>query len=171
MLGFFGTALFGLIAAGAWMNDERKEISSRSHSRSIDCDYYFDKNGKMRWTKNGKKLTPEEVHNVLFNEDKERRKKDYYKKEYWGVKDLLNGDLDNFTVELFLTKYEAEKYRDKIINEIKEKCNNNHNSHESILMEIRIPHITIGTYTQYGIDLNKNTISYHVKFHKNFEED
>ena len=66
MLGLFGAAIFGIVAAGAWSSAENQEQKQRKMSRENGYSFYTDKNGRLRNTQTGRKLTPEEVHQTFY---------------------------------------------------------------------------------------------------------
>lgn len=168
MFGIIGSVIFGVIAIGAWIEEDNRKQRSRSYAKENGNKYYFDNNGVMRHVGNNKKYTSKEIHNTFNNDAKINDIKQYYNKEYWGVPDLLNGGITYHTVELFLTKEEAIKYK----NIIDEKMHNiymeDSNNIENIEMELRRDFLTVGTYTESYIDIHKKYLYETKKFHKNF---
>lgn len=113
MLATLGALVYGIIATGSWISADNQEKESRNNSIKKKCDFYFDKNGHMRHTNNGKRYTPEEVDRefnpVSLQERKaqiDKRIHDNYNYIYYTVKNVN----DIFIKEVFLTKEEAELY-------------------------------------------------------------
>lgn len=168
MFGVIGGIIFGVVAVGAWISEDEREQKARSHARNTNSKYYFDKNGKMRWVRTGKKLTPDEIHNTFWNKEEAEKRKEYFKKEYWAVDNLLSGDIDDCVIEVFLTEEDAIKYKNNLLNRIEDICSVNPESYDNMMLDIKKKHITVGTYTQYRIDIMKNDSRNKHEFHYNF---
>ena len=168
MLGMIGATIFGIVAVGAWISEENREEQARNHAKSINSKYYFDKDGKMRWIKNNKKLTSNEIHDTFWNTEGNEKKQEYHHKEYWGVNNLLNGDLYSYTLELFLTKEEANEYKHNLLKEINQIVLKNPDKHENIKLDIRKRHISVSSYTQRRLDLIANEKTADIRINKHF---
>ena len=168
MLGMIGALIFGVVYAGAWMADENKEQRSRIQAKNNNSKYYFDKNGIMRHIKGGRKYTVQEISDTFNNKEELERKKQFYKKEYWGVTNLLDGTISDGLIELFLTEQEAIEYKDKIKKEIIKKYEENPDKFENKELYSRLGFISIGTFTEYRISMGNNRPCITFRYHKNF---
>lgn len=120
MLGMVGVLIYGLVYGGAWADDHEKENTNRADSMTIGMNYYFDKNGVMRHTMNGKKYTTQEMDSTdIFghkqfksqmdeHDRKIREIEKYYKEEYYGVE--IGERYSGITTHVFKTKKEAEEF-------------------------------------------------------------
>lgn len=168
MFGFIGAAIFGVVAFGAWISEENRENHSRDYAKNNKSKYYFDKDGRMRWVNNNKKLTPDEVHSTFWNLEEEKKQHDYYHKEYWGVNNYLDGDYNNYNIELFLTKEEAENYKNYLIDKINMIVSQNPEKYENIKLDLRKRRICVSAYTAYKIKLCTENKYQYISFHKHF---
>lgn len=159
MFGLIGAAIFGIVSTGAWIKDEQSEQSRRKNAREDHCEFYIDKNGRFRHTNNGRKYTTEEIHQAFFNDEEAKRRREYYESKYWVVRNLLDYDMNNYVIEVFLTKEEAECFANRIKN---------------IMMgmdertQIKIRYISVGAMSQASIDGLKDDICWDHEFHNNF---
>lgn len=168
MFGVIGTVIFGIVAVGAWISEETREHNSKSNAKNIGSKYYFDKNGRMRWVNGKRKFTPEEIHNIFWDEENVNKRNDYYEKKYWVVKDLLNGGINDCTIEVFLTEKEAVEYKNNLLLKIDNICSANPENYNCIMLDIKKKYINVGTFTQYRIDIINNDIQNKHNFHYNF---
>lgn len=113
MLGILGALGFGAVAAGAWIDADQTEQQGRQSSKEHGHEFYFDKNGKMRHVDNGKKYTPEEIHQFYNPVPLEERKREYDKNhhdqfdyKYFQVYNVHDHNIK----EIFLTEEEAKQY-------------------------------------------------------------
>ena len=114
MFGILGALIFGTICTGAWINADNTERKNRNNSRDSGRDFYIDKNGRMRHTENGRKFTPEEIHQSLFpkslaelNEEYDKKTEDLMKKRFYAT--ISNKFIEHF----FLTKEDAIRFLEK----------------------------------------------------------
>lgn len=110
MFGLLGAALFGAICHGAWACDDRSETQRRINSKQSGSEFYFDKNGRMRHTENGRKYTQAEIHQTLFSNTLEDRNAEYDRKVADLRKKRFYCAKKDFRLHYFLTKEDAEKY-------------------------------------------------------------
>lgn len=158
MFGLIGAAIFGIVATGAWIKDEQYEQSRRKNARINGNNIYIDKNGRLRNTITGRKLTKEEIHQAFFNDEEAKKRREYYENKYWGVKDLLHYDMTQYVIELFVTEKEAEEFANKIRTEMSRNEN----------LKTRITYVNVATYSQAYIDGLNNNICWNHEFHNNF---
>ena len=110
MLGLLGALAFGVVAYGAWASADQTERNGRINSQQSKCNFYIDKNGNMRHTKNGKKYTSEEIHQIFNPQTLQEKLTDYDKKVEDLHKEIFYCVDVHTTNHFFLTKDDAIKF-------------------------------------------------------------
>ena len=71
MFGLISLLINGIAYTVGWAKDEQREQHSRQSSKERGLDWYYDKNGRQRWTSTGRKRTPQEI--LKEYEDRNKR--------------------------------------------------------------------------------------------------
>ena len=70
MFGVFRVFTYGIVALFAWTQNENQENRARQSSKKIGLSYYYDKNGRQRWTSTGRKRSAQEILDEMTREQK-----------------------------------------------------------------------------------------------------
>lgn len=107
MWAIIGALVSSTVATKALLDENSRERGNRNYSRQNGCEYYIDRNGKMRHTDSGQRYTAQEVYDAFYHEDRvetyKKKVEDIRKKQFYAA-------WVGATHHFFLTKEESIEF-------------------------------------------------------------